>query len=217
MIRVLYTKTENEIDSTLYNACLRQLPITLQQKNKSFVRWQDRANHLLGQMLLTLGMLELNQKNYWNSLQYNRYGRPFFNTGVDFNISHTDGYVVCALSPEYKVGVDIERIQQINLGDFATTMTDQQWAIIYNSNNSCRQFFNFWTIKESVVKADARGLSIPLIDIEIDNTLARLEDKVWYLKNIFFDPKFSSCLASDHVTDTEIREISPREWFELFL
>jgi 4'-phosphopantetheinyl transferase len=76
-------------------------------------------------------------------------------------------------------------------------MTDEQWKVINNADDPLRSFYTFWTIKESVIKADSRGLSIPLNDIHISKSYAQLEDRLWHLHELKLHKNYCAHLASD--------------------
>ncbi len=215
MIYLFYTNSERGFYHDLYTAFVDKLPLTLQERNRRHIRWQDRINHLLGQMLLMKGMDFFGKYDYWDSLKYNPYGRPYFPGEVDYNISHSGCYVLCALSCETRLGVDIEQVQHVDFGDFKETMNEAQWDIIRYSDNALNQFYRFWTIKESVVKADTRGLSVPLTSIEIDHHIARLSGKEWILSELDFHSEYQSCLASEYKSPVQIREITFDEWSQI--
>ncbi len=100
---------------------------------------------------------------------YNNYDRPYINDIIDFNIYHSGNYVVCAIGQDLKHGIDIEKVQDIDFKNFKKVMTDMQWQDIIRSKSPGSAFFKYWTIKESVIKTDSRGLSIPLLDIHVEN------------------------------------------------
>ncbi len=74
-------------------------------------------------------------------------------------------------------------------------MTAEQWVMIRNSSNPLKSFFKFWAIKESIIKADGRGLSVPLNNILITNHIAYYENK-WYLKELAIHENYCANLAS---------------------
>lgn len=83
-----------------------------------------------------------------------------------FNISHTHSLIVLGVTRDRELGVDVENVSarrvSIDIADrffapeevaaLATIATDQQQY----------RFFEYWTFKESYIKARGMGLSIPL-------------------------------------------------------
>lgn len=103
---------------------------------------------------------------------------------MDFNISHSGAYVVCALCPAGRVGIDIEEIRPIDIPDFIAQMTRNQWESLMASKNRLEAFFSLWTQKEAVIKADGRGIAIPLNEIIVEGEKAFLADDIWRMKEV---------------------------------
>lgn len=196
-IYICYTNFENELSDIVYKEYLSRIPKDMQERNLKYLRWQDRHAHLLGRLLLleALPMLGLDMF-YINKISYNSYGRPFLPGNIDFNISHSGQYIICAAGKNVRIGVDIEQMREINFDHFSTVMTPQQWESIQISDCPVKNFFKYWAIKESVIKADGRGLTIPLNEIRIDNDSVFLNSKHWFLKELHLDNNYSAFLAS---------------------
>jgi 4'-phosphopantetheinyl transferase len=102
----------------------------------------------------------------------NAYGRPEATSreaadiGLAFNISHTDGLIILAVSARRALGVDVEnvRAREISL-DIADRFfaPDEVAALVAVPPERQRdRFFEYWTFKESYIKARGMGLSLPL-------------------------------------------------------
>lgn len=100
-----------------------------------------------------------------------RYGRPSIieprlPRPLEFNLSHTPGMVVCLVAWDREIGVDVEDIQRRAAGMrvaehyFAAEEVAQLQAMPEAAQ--AEAFFDFWTLKESYIKAVGRGLSLPL-------------------------------------------------------
>jgi 4'-phosphopantetheinyl transferase len=123
-------------------------------------------------------------------LQYSTEHKPFLPAGPHFNISHSAGRVVCLLSEERRVGIDIEYIaDDIALEAFQWQFTADEWLAISDAHNSKEQFYHFWTAKESVIKADGRGLAIPLGKVDVSQSRSVILDgRAWrYAAITFFE------------------------------
>jgi 4'-phosphopantetheinyl transferase len=200
MLKILYTKLPENEEASRFNELLGLLPPLLQEKNLRYKFWQDRWRNLMGKLLL-LDALESFQLpgGLLDTLDYTYHGRPFFKDlpGIDFNISHSGNYVICALAKEITIGIDIEEIKPCSFDDFANTMNEQQWHIIKNSPEPYRQFFTYWAIKESIIKADSRGLSLPLPGIHIEGNMAICDNRKWYLHPLQVDADYCTSLSAD--------------------
>jgi 4'-phosphopantetheinyl transferase len=80
--------------------------------------------------------------------------------GVDFNVAHSGGVVMIALSRAGAVGVDIERmdraIEVVEVARTAFHLKDVEW--IASAADRVSTFYCCWARREAVGKADGRGL-----------------------------------------------------------
>ncbi|MBF0465877.1 MAG: 4'-phosphopantetheinyl transferase superfamily protein [Nitrospirae bacterium] len=184
------------------------LPEKDRQNIRRFLRWQDREAALYGRLLLASGIDKFFKdfKLTLHDILINEWGRPFFkDSGIDFNISHTDGCVVCIITDDGRVGIDIEFIKPIDTDGFQKYMDTLQWKEIA-TDSSCKSFYKYWTMKESVIKAEGRGLSIPLSDVKTEKQgEAILYGYKWYLTEVFIDSRYICYAATDFSIGDGIR------------
>lgn len=175
-----------------------KLPVIFQKKIWRFTRWQDRQAALFSKLLLQKCLYKYGfPSNCLSRIVEDDYGRPFIDNQIDFNISHSSDYVLCAMTNTCRLGIDIERIKHISLTDFYRVLTAEQSEKIKASSNVYKEFFKIWTKNESILKADGRGLSIPFSEIENGHSKALLNGNVWYIKKIDVDSGYSCHLASE--------------------
>lgn len=148
-ILILFTKFIHELPSIHKEKYITKLPNELKERNSRFVRWQDRHANLFGKLLLIEGLKQYGfEDNVLTNLKYNKYSRPYLNSEIDFNISHSGEYVMCAISKSAKLGIDIEAIQGIDFKDFKKVMSAQQWQDINNSESPSRAFLTIGQSKK---------------------------------------------------------------------
>lgn len=210
MVNIYLTKFEQPLTHKLWEEYSKLLPPDMKEHNMRFIRWQDRHSHLLGKLLLLKGIKGLNFTcDVLENIQYNSYQRPFLSgSNIDFNISHSGKYVLCAIGENLQVGIDIEEIKKNSLEDFQKVMTSKQWDIINNAPEPYKEFFKFWTIKESVIKADGRGLSIPLDELEIDNNTVNYDGRLWYITELNLDNQYAASIATNKPCSFQINKIN---------
>lgn len=193
----------------LWESYVSLLPSEMQIRNNKFLRWQDRHSHLFGKLLLLRGLKA--QKIDCQGLcklQSDNSQRPFLpDMNIDFNISHSGKYVLCAMSKQLKVGIDIEEHKEVSLNDLSKVMTPDQWRIIYSASEPLKMFYRFWSIKESVIKADGCGLKIPLDQLQIDKNTVVYDNKLWNIMEFTIDDRYSSALATDKPCEYHIKWI----------
>lgn len=98
------------------------------------------------------------------------WGKPFLVGAeeLEFNLSHTNGFVSCAIARGVEVGVDVERVDRsVEAVDIARRFfADEEWKYIEGLPEGLQRdaFFRIWTLKEAYVKACGRGFDLPLRD-----------------------------------------------------
>ena len=82
------------------------------------------------------------------------------------HLSNTTGLVVCAVSRDCVIGIDVENIARtLDADELAPSVfAPAELADFRRSGLEDRRnrFFSYWTLKESYIKARGRGLSLPL-------------------------------------------------------
>jgi phosphopantetheinyl transferase len=70
------------------------------------------------------------------------YGRPKLknNSDIDFNIAHSNGVIIVALSDEGKIGVDVEQQRSIVFSDFKSFLIPEEIRMV-ESSTSRNEFF----------------------------------------------------------------------------
>lgn len=106
----------------------------------------------------------------------NDYGRPHIASdtltacteaqSLRFNISHTRGLIALAVTRGREVGVDVENLttRAVSLGIADRFFSPMEVAELGQVPVHAQQdkFFEYWTFKESYIKARGMGLSLPL-------------------------------------------------------
>jgi 4'-phosphopantetheinyl transferase len=100
----------------------------------------------------------------------NLYGKPALAASLlpwplCFNVSHTDGLVVCAVAWEGDIGVDVEAVDDGTAErDCARTFAAAERAALERDrrNGTASRFFDYWTLKEAYLKAWGVGLAAEL-------------------------------------------------------
>lgn len=108
---------------------------------------------------------------------YSKLGKPFIDSKIlgnsfSFNISHTRELIVCAVAPCRHVGIDIELpgLKQDVLGIADHYFSDREKEFLRRQSKLKKEkyFYRFWTLKEALLKAEGKGLSIGLDKISFD-------------------------------------------------
>jgi 4'-phosphopantetheinyl transferase len=107
--------------------------------------------------------------------QYGEKGKPAIgNHGyakLQFNVSQSGEAVLLGFAVDLPVGVDVERMQdRVDFAGVARTSfseTERNAVLACPPEQRARLFYEYWTCKESCIKADGRGLSLALDQFSI--------------------------------------------------
>lgn len=137
-----------------------------------FVRATDRAAFVLTRALVRtrLSLYGPTAPADWRFVT-NEHQCPFVaadlagSPRLSFNVSHTDGLVVLAVTRGHRVGVDVEHVTRTVLEaiperHFAADEVRDLRAL--PAADQARVFFDYWTLKEAYIKARGMGLALPL-------------------------------------------------------
>lgn len=138
--------------------------------------WTEEKNKesLCGRLLLLRGLQNLGYDRLFPankslkqlleilsvSMAKGLYGKPYLadHPEIHFNISHSGGYGVCALST-MPCGVDIQEIRPVRTRRMIErTMSRKEQEQIFQAEDSTREFIKLWTYKESCIKLSGEGL-----------------------------------------------------------
>lgn len=85
--------------------------------------------------------------------------------GQSFNVAHSDGAALFAFASRGEVGVDIERVREVDpvrLSETCFSEAEQAELLALDPLRRLGAFFQGWVRKEAVIKADGRGVSLGL-------------------------------------------------------
>lgn len=142
---------------------------------------------------------------------YGTYGKPSLagslaNTGLQFNLAHSGEAVLCGVTCDRQIGVDVEQIRPLSrvqqLAERCLSIEEQNCL----TASSCPEetFLAYWTCKEAYLKAIGSGLTQPMEQIEFALTPAVQLLKVlgssdsanlWSFQLLDFSPDYKAALA----------------------
>lgn len=141
------------------------------RKKERYVFEKDRHTCLVTRALLRYVLWMFTGQDptgfkFWE----NAYGRPELVAGtlpmpIRFNLSHSGGLTACAVALNTDIGSDLEdcrRVVDINIADRFFSKPEADYLGRYSEPEKSLLFFEFWTLKESYIKARGMGLSIDL-------------------------------------------------------
>jgi phosphopantetheine--protein transferase-like protein len=120
-------------------------------------------------------------------------GKPILlSNRFGFNISYTDNCVYVAIAENSFVGLDAQKIANINLNVAGEFMSKRELAKLKEVENRYEYFYKIWTLKESYLKLTGEGISDRIREIEFLNNerdvfslCLDLEQKVYFNNFIY--------------------------------
>jgi 4'-phosphopantetheinyl transferase len=212
LVHVLHVRIDLRDEAFAREAELR-LPAPARERARSYRRPEDRCRFLAARLLLRAalrGHRAAGAGDPLDEIRADAHGRPALPGGPDFNLSHSGTVVACAVAAGCRVGIDVERIRPLDLEAFATRFSPAEWRLVRGAASPPATFLRYWTMKESVLKADGRGLSVPLREVRISGREGLLEGRRWTLFELRFGPGYAAHLAAGR-EDAEpvVREVPP--------
>ncbi len=128
--------------------------------------------------------------------------KPFENK-LHFNLSHSEEMAVYAITTSGEVGIDIEQIRPENKSDVAERFFSEKEKSALTTLPATQQragFYQVWARKEAIIKANGKGLSLPLstfsVSIENKQETLQVEGKTWILYPLSIHPEYAAALAA---------------------
>ena len=179
-----------DLDAAPAPDALRGLSADESERARRFVFARDRSRYLAAHVALRQ-TLAGPARRHAAQLRFaaGRFGKPLLadTQGLHFNLSHSQGVGMIALSAQAEIGVDVELVRPMNDADalaanyFDAAERDALAAIAPGPAHDLA-FFRCWTRKEACLKAAGVGLGLDTrsfhvgIGAEPCNVTLRLDD-----------------------------------------
>jgi 4'-phosphopantetheinyl transferase len=173
--RATLDETPSPIDSFLHTLAADE---RTRAERFHFPRDRERFIVARGVLRAILGLYS-NSAPECVSLRYSSHGKPHLasesgGAAIHFNISHSHGVALYAVTRAREVGIDLECIRS----DLAVQQIAERFfshreiATLHALPTDLREaaFFRCWTRKEAYIKAKGEGLSLPLDEFDVSLT-----------------------------------------------
>ena len=179
------------------NLLLPWLPASRQTALQKIRHVQTKVTSGTGLLLLRLGMHKLGINDFGLSeIIYSGTSKPYCPNRYDFNISHSDYLVVCAISDNAIIGIDTEKVRHIKHEKFNNllALSSAETAV-----TNIKDFFDIWTKKEAVIKADGTTSAWDRRKVKISDTKALFKERQWHLNAIELADGYTTNIASSSI------------------
>ena len=211
---------------SLWESYLAMLDEPVQSKLARFRQPADRLRSLCGEMLL-----RVYARDCWHlpagglTRTVNAYGKPALAgySASHYNLSHAGRWVAAVFDRE-PVGIDVEAVLPIDMAvaKHYFSASEAEWLRQQPDERRLTQFYRQWTLKESYIKAEGKGLSLPLnsFAFQLDpgsgirfSPPSDLTETVWHFRQYNIDPDYalSVCARQPGFPD----RVETIDWTEL--
>ncbi len=213
--------SESEIDAYAETLSVEE------KKRASRFTFTDKQNEFIVSRGLLRRALSHLLKRPANSFEfaYSKEKKPFLkNTNLNetpvFNVSHSHGQALIAISRNRQLGIDIEKIREdVEYKKLAQRFfsKNENRALLAYQGNVQRAFFATWTRKEAFVKAIGKGIAFGLGEFDV-NTDPDTAPELLETRNQAIDVKnwrmASVATADDYIASVaaDAGEFSLRLW-----
>ncbi|MFS0915991.1 4'-phosphopantetheinyl transferase family protein [Brevibacillus sp. 179-C 1.1 NHS] len=140
-------------------------------KKVEFLTGRVLIKELLGRVLrIPAERVRLRKNDYGKLFVHHALLPPEYQRAISFNLSHTDGMVVCVLALEEEAGIDVEKIAGDHLNVMPQVFTPAEIDYVEAMDRPDRKqeaFYRIWTRKEAVMKAEGMGFSLPPLSFSV--------------------------------------------------
>lgn len=167
MLRLFATRLPEQIAPSDYERSLARLDEEKRSRISRFRKQEDAMRTLFAELLLRrmLVMEGRVRADHEVVLSAGTYGKPLVvhPAGVHLNVSHSGQWAVLAWD-DAPVGIDIEQMKSIDVLHIAKHVfsSHEYERLSKQKEDRLEHFYTLWTLKESYIKMDGRGLSLPL-------------------------------------------------------
>jgi 4'-phosphopantetheinyl transferase len=187
-LEVTILKAEYDLTQDFFS---RMISLVSPEKRSRIMRFRffrDAQNSLLADLLVRIEIMKkINCSNSELSFSSQTYGKPFLlnDPAIQYNTSHSGKYIAVAMDSQ-PVGIDIEIVKPVSLKVAKRFFTSEENNFIFSHEDEYKRliaFFEIWTKKESWIKRDGKGLSIPLTSFSVIRDECELDmEKISYIK-----------------------------------
>jgi len=229
MIEIFAVQNSDALDQNLFEALFNLVSNERKLRSKRFLRREDACRSVMGEALARycIGIKE-NIPPESIIFKIGEHEKPYCELPkkTQFSISHSGTWVVCATDNQ-PIGIDVERIHDINMDIAQRFFSDREYSEIMavpDQEMQKNKFFDFWTLKESYIKAIGKGLSCPLSSFSIEAGADRIfmatesDLPILNFKSYNLGVGYKCAVCAVHETfPLEVNVLSPQRLLSYFL
>ncbi|MEJ2181377.1 MAG: 4'-phosphopantetheinyl transferase superfamily protein [Gammaproteobacteria bacterium] len=192
MILLNYTSLDGLLPHSAVRLFLQNLPLNKAQSLSRLVDDKQRTASILGMVLLKSALQQLGIRDFsYHQLNFSPNQKPSSSTNIEFNITHSDNVVACAVSQKSALGIDSETMKHNHKPLLRHVFNEPE---LHQIDDGTKNFFDLWVKKEAVAKAIGCGVT-GMKHIQVNQHTAHYQNQLWYLHELDLQDKDVSYLA----------------------
>jgi 4'-phosphopantetheinyl transferase len=165
-MKLYATKIPDELNADLFEKLLSKLPEERSARIRKFFKKENALQTLFGDIIIQIHLSTfLHCKPQALIFNRNEYGKPLLtnNENIHFNVAHSKSWVAAAIDSS-TIGIDIEYIKKNDISIAKRFFCADEYNALLTKKETEQTdlFYRLWTLKESFIKAEGKGLSLPL-------------------------------------------------------
>lgn len=168
-----------------FNRTLRHLPVEKARRIRQIRDRQSQIQSIIGLKLLADGFKQLGLRKFHLRKLTFTYNKPALYNAIPFSISHSHDCIVCVISNNAMVGIDIEKIRPLS-----TSIIKK-----YQLKQPAISAITAWTQKEAVLKVYPEDTLTQLKEIQLQDNAAHFKQRRYYLNSFNLEKKFTMSIA----------------------
>lgn len=210
MLDIFILENSNRLEKKYFDTLLSCVSSEKRARISRFYKFEDAQRSLLGDLLARYSICQrLGIKNNTLTFGLNPYGKPILlvSNRIEFNIAHSGNWVVCAVD-DNPVGIDVEVVKPVDFQIAKKFFSKEEYNNLMDQPAEIRlkYFYSLWTLKESYIKAEGKGFSIPLDSFTIKTDMnvislssgKGLKDYNFLLYNVDNETICATCSIDKH-------------------
>lgn len=166
MLKIYIINTKKPLNEYEFKYFLKFVQAGKKERILRQIKKQNSDNMLIGEILAKISVKKAFGVDIASqSFSYTEKKKPYLKNfpNVHFNISHSEGYAVCAVA-DRQVGTDIQKIKKYNPKTAKKICTKEELKKIESSSDKDGEFTKIWTKKEAFLKMSGEGITLKNIE-----------------------------------------------------
>lgn len=204
-MKLLYMDASILKDITLFNRGMELISADRRNRIMNLKNPEVARLSLATGLLLRIALERSGLLFRLNEIQYEKHGKPYIDAeNFYFSLSHSETYAICAYSNN-DLGVDLQKIKPAlpKSTQKILSVDEKEYLLTLNEKEHVAFFYRVWSMKESLIKWDGRGLRLPLTELSFIQGKKIVDSLIFEKKTLFFTesellfPDYALCICTE--------------------